>query len=93
MRKANEEVQERGVRFEALAGGDLGEEIQILQAGEERRGSCACRRPTDVALIQPWWSLRMRSSTFRTPHPCFAGRVQQKVQGSSRSGANGRKRD
>ena len=50
-----EEVQERGVRFEALAAGDLGDEIQILQAGEGRGGSCACRRPTDVALIQPWW--------------------------------------
>ena len=50
MWKVNEEVEERRVRFEALSersgscrrtAVDLEDEIEILQAGEERRGICA----------------------------------------------------
>ena len=50
MRKIIEEVEERSVRFAALseksgncrmAADDLEDEIQILHAGEERRGSFA----------------------------------------------------
>ena len=48
-RTVSEEVEERRVRFAALSeksgncrmADDLEDEIQILQAGEERRGSCA----------------------------------------------------
>ena len=50
MRKVSDEVEEGRVRFAPLSGksgncrmaaDDLEDEIQILQAGEERRGSCA----------------------------------------------------
>ena len=50
MRKVSEEMEERKVHFQALseksdncgrATDDLHDDIKILQAGEERRGSCA----------------------------------------------------
>ena len=58
MRKVSEEVEHRKVRFQLCrrSVATVGwQQIKILQAGEEREAAVR-RSPTDVALIQPWWS-------------------------------------
>ena len=80
MQGVSKEVEEGTVRFAALSGtsgecrmaaDDLEDEIQILQGRKEE--AAVRRSPTDVALIQPWWS---RSSLVKqyilsiTSKPC-----------------------
>ena len=106
--KLNEEMEERKARFQARVqalsekSGDCGraaaaleEEIQTRQGRKEE--AAVRRNPIDVALIRPCylgrWSRSSHAEQHRqNTHPSHAGRVLQKVQGSSRFGANGRRR-
>ena len=64
MQKISEEMKERQASFQALsekagncrmAADDLEAEVKDLQAGEERRGSCASQS-NGCCFDQPWWS-------------------------------------
>ena len=74
MQKVSDEVEEGRVRFAPLseksgncrmAADDVEDEIQILQAGEERRGSCASQANGCCFAPAIWWS---RSSLVDAVH-------------------------